>query len=532
MRETGILFFSLCMGTFIVFAPFASAQIANGDFETGDLSNWTTTGDAFTTIGQESNSSWCEGWEGTYFAFSYGGGSESATGELQSDSFTLTSKYISFLSGGWSSYAGGGAGQDYNYLTLNLASDDSEIARCYMPNGNRMMPTLLDAGASNIGQSVYLKVVDDADGTGYAWMAVDDFQSHTYVPDPDLVFSNADFETGDLTGWTATEAAFANIGQASNAIWCSGWQDFYYGHSLANGGESATGELQSDPFTLTQQHISFLSAGWSGAGGVGFDYNYVTLHLNSDDSVLDKSYMYAMNSMGRMYLDGGSENIGQEVYIKAVDDGDGDGFAWMAVDEFKYDMPPTPGSTVHGGMYAARLDRREEVKAGDSALDRDSTGLRIPVTGGNTLKFSAWVRTASPGLNHKFTFSAALFQGSTVLENIAIGNARATDEWQEHTFTHTLHVDSNELVVAFRLSGSKGAAIVVDDVSVVDLTAGNSVNLVSNADFETWPGGGDTEPTGWRFFSVNGAEGTITRVYDPPPTPTPASHVDRWEEYR
>ena len=531
MNKVRIVFFSLLAYTFTVLAPLASAQILNAGFETGDLSNWTATGVAFTTIGDEANATWCTGWEGTYFAFSYAStGLESATGELQSDSFTLTSRYISFLSAGWSSYQGGGTGQDYNYLTLHLTSDDSEIARSYMSNGDAMKRMCLDGGASNIGQNVYLKVVDDGDAANYTWMAVDDFQFYTYQPDPNLVFSNADFETGDLTGWSTTDAAFANIGQATNAVWCSGWQDFYYGSSLANGGEATTGELQSDPFTLTQQHISFLSGGWSGEGGVGFDYNYVTLHLNSDDSVLDKSYMYGADRMGRMYLDGGSANVGQQVYIKAVDDG-GISYSWMAVDEFKYDTPPTPGSTVHGGVYAARIDRREEVKTGDSGLDREGAGLRIPVTGGNTLQFSAWVRTASPGLNHKFTFSAALFQGSTVLENVAIGNARATDEWQEHTFTHALHADATELVVAFRLSRSKGAAIVVDDVSVVDLTAGGG-NLLSNPGFENWPGDGDSAPTSWRFFSVTGADGTIERLYEAPPTPTPASHADGWEEYR
>ncbi|RKX38875.1 MAG: hypothetical protein DRP64_15040, partial [Verrucomicrobia bacterium] len=174
---------------------------------------------------------------------------------------------------------------------------------------------------------------DMAVRTSGATSVVDVYFQSFHDPQPRLV--NGDFETGDLTGWTKTGGAFdLNPTQSDGGGLFSGWEGNWYVNSWV-AGESETGTLTSDPFALTSQYISFLITGWSAWGGGAEEYNYVTLHLASDDSVLDR--IYTPNQTAGMLtkmLNGGT-NVGQQVYIKVTDDGGAAGFAWMAVDSFR-----------------------------------------------------------------------------------------------------------------------------------------------------------------------------------------------------
>jgi hypothetical protein len=78
-------------------------QIANGDFETGDFTGWTVSGDAI--FGMSQDEIWWHEWysfdkDGVYFANGWGV-AESAQGSLTSSAFTVGgSGYITFKLGG------------------------------------------------------------------------------------------------------------------------------------------------------------------------------------------------------------------------------------------------------------------------------------------------------------------------------------------------------------------------------------------------------------------------------------------------
>jgi len=154
----------------------ATAAVPNNDFETGNYNNWTTTGTAWggapvTTNFQPWFFEHC-GLHGTYYANSRFGG-EAATGTLRSSTFLCpTNNSVSFLIGGWSSWAGGGG--EYNYVTLNLASDGTELDREYAPGQNALTKKILSSDAA-FGKQVYVETVDNSTTSGYAWLSVDYF---------------------------------------------------------------------------------------------------------------------------------------------------------------------------------------------------------------------------------------------------------------------------------------------------------------------------------------------------------------------
>jgi hypothetical protein len=118
-------------------------------------------------------------------------GGEPAVGTLKSKSFVMPVKSsVKFLIGGWSSW-GGGEGA-YNYVTLKLASYDSEIDRIYAPGSNNLQEKTLAAVAA-YGQEVYVEVVDNCTSSGYAWLSVDNFQVVKDIDFPDVEVENNNF---------------------------------------------------------------------------------------------------------------------------------------------------------------------------------------------------------------------------------------------------------------------------------------------------------------------------------------------------
>ncbi|RKX34202.1 MAG: hypothetical protein DRP64_20270, partial [Verrucomicrobia bacterium] len=117
------------------------------------------------------------GWTGSYYALSRAGG-ESATGTLTSETFSFgASDTVSFLIGGWSGVPP--ASGQWNYVALKRASDDSIIGeKIWAPNVTSTMVERSFASATNIAENVYIEVVDNATGSGYSWISVDDFRIH------------------------------------------------------------------------------------------------------------------------------------------------------------------------------------------------------------------------------------------------------------------------------------------------------------------------------------------------------------------
>jgi len=163
---------------YVPFVPDTSfGSHTNGGFELGDWTGWIVSGAAFGAAPFDNEQGVAiGGWTGSYYTLSRVGG-EPATVTLTSETFSLgTNDTVSFLIGGYSGTSEGA--EDWNYVALKRASDDSEIDRVWAPFTTGTMVSNSFASVTNIAENVYIEVVDDASGTGWAWLSVDDFQIH------------------------------------------------------------------------------------------------------------------------------------------------------------------------------------------------------------------------------------------------------------------------------------------------------------------------------------------------------------------
>ena len=302
--------------------PDSPYQVANGSFETGDLTGWTLSGE----IGVVSDA-W--GWwqenlpynkRGTYLFT--GIAHEGGTGTLTSSPFTVSEN-------GWITYLFGGGGDASRvYLSVVDAESGEELARY----ANRYFH---DAGIGTINQGSNLAnmVLYKADLSAYAgrqvklvvtdnatsyWglFTVDSFRtyyrSEEQVPSDahlalDLLHmeenayqvKNGGFETGDLTGWTLS----GNIGGVSFAgDWWNEHVSFNRdGEFFFNGWdgqESKTGTLTSSAFTVG-------GSGWMTfklAGGKNTDLCRLEVVDATTGEVLAKfgNTMYSEEHFGEM----------------------------------------------------------------------------------------------------------------------------------------------------------------------------------------------------------------------------------------
>jgi len=178
--------------------------------------------------------------------------------------------------------------------------------------------------------------------------------------------TNPGFETGDLTGWTvesSTNAAMFGLGaqdgnEGAYAVRSDG--------GFTGIGEDNTGVLVSDAFTVpaipdgaTGLLLKMLMAGHRGqdiATGAAEDIpanrkNYVVVCSAADDLELtDHVWPPRSDTMGESTLDV-TTLAGTEVYIKIVDDAADGGYAWLAVDNFTFDVPIAPGGINGNGNF-------------------------------------------------------------------------------------------------------------------------------------------------------------------------------------
>ena len=308
----------------------------NWSFEMGTYHGWTVSGDCWGGAPVTTNfEPWFFGTmntKGRFYANSRAGG-EAAVGYLQSRSFILEDYYgVAFLIGGYSR-GGAGPGIDYNYVTLNLADDDSELARVYAPGMTPQMEWACLWTNIAFGKEVYIKAVDDATGNAYAWFDVDAFS---------LASPFNGFESGSYGGWKKSGTAFGMEPSDDDfGSGIGGWNSNYYALSLL-GGETAVGSLRSEKFVYqTNTYIQFLIGGYSrGQSGPGTDYNYVTLNSADNGSELDRKYAPGVTAtMSTSVLVAASLYYGKEVYIEVVDDCANGSYAWLSVDEFEIVIP-------------------------------------------------------------------------------------------------------------------------------------------------------------------------------------------------
>lgn len=164
-------------------------------------------------------------------------------------------------------------------------------------------------------------------------------------PSPEPSSITWDFETGDLTGWSASGQAFKNQptygdnptarrrGQPSNHQ-----GDFWIGafenrptHRHAAGktqGDGPQGTLTSDPFTIKSNTISFLIGG-------GCDLDKERVELLIDGRVVDKATGKCTETMARDSFPV-AKYLGKTAQIRLVDDSRG-GWGHINFDDVRFE---------------------------------------------------------------------------------------------------------------------------------------------------------------------------------------------------
>ena len=378
-------------------------QVKNGTFETGDLSHWTADysgGNPFGEISSKTywwnNASLPFNKRGTYF---YSGElHESGIGTLTSESFTVGGcGYMTFrMSGGRDPLS--------VYISIIDASTSDELLRFtnFMFNdlntdkvghGSFLMNMLFYKAdlRSLLGREVKIQIVDRATNQ-WGLLCVDSFI--TYYENADLIdhsailnpntlayrevtssnqVLNGTFETGDMSGWTASDNQAPIMGITSEYTW---WHECYLfnkaGSFFLSGwqtSEANTGTLTSSSFLLggsgfityrlgggkdkNKCHIDFIDA----------DTNEVLLTTyNQKFHEIEDSYyylgypmdlsadeVYAANMM--TYKADLSAHIGKNIKIRIVDNATND-WGLLFVDDF---ITYYPDATAISSEYELAL---------------------------------------------------------------------------------------------------------------------------------------------------------------------------------
>ncbi|MGI8905639.1 MAG: hypothetical protein ACR2IE_04010 [Candidatus Sumerlaeaceae bacterium] len=164
------------------------------------------------------------------------------------------------------------------------------------------------------------------------------------------------------------------------------------------------------------------------------------------------------------------------------------------------------------GQFAAKVTNN--TPAGgfqpDTGFDRETS--RIVVLDGNSLTFTAYLKNGRTDPSNLFAIRFAQFSSTnTFLGDVEIhAGAAIPATYTAFTHTFTPAAGTARLNLSFRL-GTGGSSAIIDDISVLDTTAGN-VERLSNGGLETWPDPAPAAPTDWRFFSVGSASGTLEKV--------------------
>ncbi|WP_311775218.1 GH32 C-terminal domain-containing protein [Alkalihalobacillus sp. TS-13] len=202
--------------------------IANHDFETGDLTGWTSMkGNAFTDDHVTDVSNYWGGPfepQGNYHLWGFSDLHEGdhAIGELRSSYFKLSgSGEINFL-------LGGGNDISNRYVSLVRASDGQELIRqanTKFKDDETYKRYVWDA-SEYVGEVFYIKAVDQATG-GWGHINIDDFNVYNEGPIPDEVDQvakepekNDSKQSGTIEEWTAVSGEWIDSTHGSNGgIW-------------------------------------------------------------------------------------------------------------------------------------------------------------------------------------------------------------------------------------------------------------------------------------------------------------------------
>lgn len=166
-----------------------------------------------------------------------------------------------------------------------------------------------------------------------------------YGTEPPAEIANADFETGDLSGWAATGDAFtAGVTSATGWGWdcCFGQHGAYHLWGFRSAGDAATGTLTSATFRLGGTGQVSLLLG----GGNDIAHLYVALVRASDGTVLFRDTGLGSEAYRRVRWDA-SPYLGQDLYLTAVDTATG-GWGHINLDDVRtFESPAAPGIVAY-----------------------------------------------------------------------------------------------------------------------------------------------------------------------------------------
>lgn len=150
--------------------------------------------------------------------------------------------------------------------------------------------------------------------------------------------SNPGFETGDFTGWTVVNGVWEVTSYGGNV----GYEGTYYAWAQALGdpaGNSYTGVLESETFTINALAINFLGVGHDHSG---LNEARIELVRTSDGSVLRTASPPNMDSFSSYSWDV-SDLLGVQVKIRGTDASTS---GWVGFDAFTFTPVPEPTSII------------------------------------------------------------------------------------------------------------------------------------------------------------------------------------------
>jgi hypothetical protein len=167
---------------------------------------------------------------------------------------------------------------------------------------------------------------------------------------------------------------------------------------------------------------------------------------------------------------------------------------------------------THGGACAVRIENRTAQWKPNMDMGFDRHSSMLPVAGGDRLKIGFWMRSDKPTSAGIARVTVAASGSKWINDTDYLRDAVVPPVWTYYSADYQAPPGATRINLGFRPAFG-GNAVLIDDVSVVNVTAGNK-ELVADGGFENWLVD-KKEPVGWRFFLSSGTSGSIDRATAP-----------------